>query len=190
MKKITFSLLTALASLVMVTPLYAKSTFTEQAKGTTLNQNTELQHNNSSTIKDTPGRSYTTAAQGLTRSESAAALLGLPVVAQDGTSIGKIRDMRVDDHTGRIDYVIVQKKNAMGVSEDQDVAVPLGAFQFTDTNAKLVVDKSKLNNVPRPLNITTEQYREDLNTHYGIAPPYQEERTIRQGEIRTVTPRQ
>lgn len=187
MKRITYSLLTVLASLVMVSPLYARSNFTEQARGTTFYQNTELQHNNTTGITSTPVRS-TTSEQGLTRTESAAELLGLPVVAQDGSNIGKIQDMRVDSHAGRIDYVIVKKENAMGVGEDQHVAVPLGALQITDENARLLVDKSKLNNVPRQQNIGFEQYREDLNAHYGIAPSYQGEKIIRHEETTTVRP--
>lgn len=171
MKKITYSILTVVASLALTSPLYAESTFTHQARGTSFNQNTELDRNNTDHIS----RQTET---GLTETESARQLLGKPVVATDGTHIGKVRDMKVDSQTGRIDYVLVDKENAMGVGEDVAVAVPLGALQFTPENAMLTVDRSKLDNVPSPTARNDREYREELNSHYGIAPTFQQERTI------------
>lgn len=183
MKRTTYSILTVVASLALVSPVYAASEFTEQARGTTFNQNTELRHNNTDEIKD-----YSTSFK-LSQTESAGQIIGLPVVAQDGENIGEIKDFRVDTHTGRIDYVVVEKENAMGVGGDTAVAVPLGALNFTDDNARLTVDKSRLDNVPRPENMTAREYHEGLHSHYGIAPTWQEERKIIHHEERkTVKP--
>jgi sporulation protein YlmC with PRC-barrel domain len=167
-------------------PLYAESEFTEQARGTTFNQNTELQGGNTDEIKSTISRSEFRT--GLSRTESADQIIGLPVVAQDGENLGEIEDLKLDTRTGRIDYVVVEKENAMGVGEEVAVAVPLGALQFTDENARLTVDKSKLANVPNPAMMSDQEFQENLNTHYGIAPTWQIERKTIQEERKTLTP--
>lgn len=174
MKRLIYSVLTVLASLAMVGSLQAASEFTEQARGTTFNQNTELRSNNTDEIET--DRNLISA--NLSGTQSAENLLGLNVVAQDGENIGEIQDFKVDTRTGRIDYVIVERENAMGIGEDIAVAVPLGALQFTDDNARLVVDKSKLDNVPSPATMSDREFYDNLNTHYGIAPGWQEERKI------------
>jgi len=188
MRRITHSILTVLASLALVSPLYAEGQFSHQARGTTFNQNTELEGNNTNEIKETAGRTVEVRS-GLSRAESAGKLIGLPVVAQDGENIGKVQDLKVDTRTGRIDYAIVERENAMGVGESAAVAVPLGALQFSDENARLTVDKSKLKNVPNPALMSEQDFRQDLNTHYGIAPTFHEERTIiHQEERKTMKP--
>jgi sporulation protein YlmC with PRC-barrel domain len=190
MKRITYSILTVVASLIMVSPLSARENgFTHQARGTSFNQNTELDNNNTSSIKPEVVTRQLVRAEGLPRTESAADILGMPVVGQDGAHVGKIQDMRVDNRTGRIDYLIVKQDNAMGVGEAKYVAVPLGAIQFTDNDARLTVDRSRLENVPSYTSTTSDQYINDLNAHYGIAPPYQEERrVIHHEESTTVKP--
>ena len=188
MKRIIHSVLTVLASLALVSPLYAEGQWSHQAKGTTFNQNAELEGNNTDSIKGTVGRSVEVRS-GLSRTESAGQLIGLPVVAQDGENIGEVQDLKVDTRTGRIDYVIVEREDAMGVDESIAVAVPLGALQFTDDNARLTVDKSKLKNVPNPALMSESEFHQGLHTHYGIAPTWQEERTIiHQEERKTLKP--
>ena len=171
MKRIIHSVLTVLASLALVSPLYA------EFRTPTINQNPMLESGNTDEIKETVGRSVEVRS-GLSRTESAGQLIGLPVVARDGENIGEVQDLKVDTRTGRIDYVIVEKEGAMGVGESVAVAVPLGALQFTDNNARLTVDKSKLQNVPNPALMSESEFQEDLHTHYGIAPTFQEERKI------------
>ena len=186
MKRITHSVLTVLASLALVSPLYAAEQWSHQARGTTFNQNTMLEDNNTDSIDQTGGRTVEVRS-GLSRTDSAGQLIGLPVVAQDGENIGEVQDLKVDTRTGRIDYVIVEKEDAMGVGESIEVAVPLGALQFTDDNARLTVDKSKLNNVPNPALMSESEFHQGLHTHYGIAPTFQEERTIIHREERSKT---
>lgn len=188
MKRIIHSVLTVLASLALVSPLYAEGEWSHQARGTTFYQNTELEGGNTDEIKETAGRSVEVRSS-LSRAESAGQLIGLPVVARDGENIGEVQDLKVDTSTGRIDYVIVEREDAMGVGESVAVAVPLGALQFTDDNARLTVDKSKLNNVPNPALMSESEFHQGLHTHYGIAPTWQEERTIiHQEERKTLKP--
>jgi sporulation protein YlmC with PRC-barrel domain len=180
MRRIINSLLTVVASLALVSPLYASTVFTEQARGTTFYQNPELSSGGTSKISQELG---------LSAGESADQLIGKSVVAQDGENLGKVRDLKIDTHTGRIDYVIVEKENAMGVGESQFVPVPLAALSFTDEDARLIVDKSRLDNVPSPGTMSAQEFNQDLHTHYGVAPGWQiERRTIHQEERKVITP--
>lgn len=174
MRRLIFSVLSVLASLALVGPLHAASEFSEQARGTTFYQNTELRNNNTDSVA--PERRVL--GGNLQNAGSAGNLLGTTVVAQDGENIGEIEDFKVDTTTGRIDYVIVERKDYMGVGGDIAVAVPYGALQFAGEDARLVVDKSRLENVPSPATMSEREFSENLNTHYGISPGWQEERTI------------
>lgn len=181
MRRITQSVLTVLASLVLVSPLYAEGEFSEQARGTTFYHNPELAGGNTDEVSQQTRI-------GLATTESADQLLGLSVVAQDGENIGEVRDLKIDTRTGRIDYVVVEKEGGFG-DESTFVPVPLGALSFSEENARLIVDKSKLDNVPSPGTMSSREFQEGLNTHYGIAPTWQEERTIiHQEERKTLKP--
>jgi hypothetical protein len=182
MRKIINSLLTVLASLALVSPLYASTVFSEQARGTTFYQNPELSSGNTDEISQQTQL-------GLSAGESAEQLIGKSVIAQDGENLGKVRDLKIDTHTGRIDYVIVEKENAMGVGKSVFVPVPLAALSFTDEDARLIVDKSRLDNVPSPGTMSAQEFNQDLHTHYGVAPTWQiEQRTIHQEERKVITP--
>lgn len=182
MRRLTYTILTVLASLALVSPLYAEGEFSEQARGTTFRQNTMLDNNNTNEL------SMETRI-GLAPFESARQLLGQTVITRGGEDIGEIDDLKVNPLTGRIDYVVVEKEGAMGVGELAFVPVPVGALVLTGDDARLVVDKSKLENVPSPGALSDRAYREGLNAHYGIAPAWEEERTIiRQEESEAVKP--
>ncbi len=182
MRRIINSLLTVLASIALVSPLYAASEFSQQARGTTFYQNPELSHGNTDEISQQTRI-------GLAANESAYQLMGKSIVSQDGENLGKVRDLKVDTSTGRIDYVILEREDAMGVGESVFVPVPLAALSFTGQDGRLLVDRSRLQNVPSPGTMPDQQFQQDLHTHYGVAPTWQiERRTIQQEERKVITP--
>lgn len=175
MRRITQSILTIVASVALVSPLYAEGEFSSQAPGTTFYQNPELASGNTDEISQE-------VRTGLLSTESAENLLGLPVYAQDGENIGEVRDLKVDTRTGRIDYVLVEK-------EDIAVPVPLGALMFNGESARLTVDKSKLDNVPNRAAMSDQEFQRGLNTHYGVAPTWEiEQRPTIQEERKKLSP--
>jgi sporulation protein YlmC with PRC-barrel domain len=93
----------------------------------------------------------------------------MTVVLRDGENIGKIQDLKIDARNGRVNYVTVEKGGEMGV---EGIPVPLAAFQFTKENAKLTVDKSKLDNAPKQSNMSDQEFQRDLENHYGISPTW------------------
>lgn len=108
------------------------------------------------------------------QSQSAEQILGMSVVAQDGENIGEIQDIKIDTRNGRINYVTVQKGGVMGIGGDEGIAVPLEAFQFTGENAQLTVDKTKLDNAPKQEDLSDQGFQQELQSHYGVSPAWQE----------------
>ena len=107
---------------------------------------------------------------------SARDLLGMNIVSKKGEDIGEIQDLKVDTATGRISYVTVQKGGVLGIGGKEGIAVPIEAFSFTKDKAKLLVDKSKLDNAPKQANMNDAAFQRGLESHYGVSPSWQEKR--------------
>lgn len=152
MKKITVSIVTML-TMALASPLYAAGEY----KGTEGSQKSQTQQ-----------------LQSQSQSQSAEQILGMSVVGQDGENIGEIQDIKIDTRTGRINYVTVQKGGVMGIGGEEGIAVPLEAFQFTSENAQLTVDKTKLDNAPKQEDLSDQGFQQELQSHYGVSPAWQE----------------
>lgn len=157
MKKITVSIVTMLAALALTAPVYAAGEY----KGTS-GAKTE-----SGELKGGQQRS-------MSQAQSAEQILGMSVVSRDGENIGEIQDIKLDTRTGRVNYVTVQKGGVMGIGGEEGIPVPLEAFQFTEENAKLTVDKTKLDNAPKQSGMSDQEFQRGLQSHYGISPAWQE----------------
>lgn len=160
MKKITVSIVTMLAALALTAPVYAAGEY----KGTS---GTKSQQSQSMSQRSQTGG----------QTQSAEQILGMSVVSRDGEKLGEIQDIKLDTRTGRVNYVTVQKGGVMGIGGEEGIAVPLEAFQFTNENAKLTVDKSKLDNAPKQSGMSDQEFQRDLQSHYGISPTWQEDRS-------------
>ena len=152
MKKMTVSLITIMTSLVLSAPVYAA---TDETAAT--NQDRMSQSDRS-----------------LTR--SADELIGMTIVSRNGEDLGKIQDIKIDTNSGRISHVTVKKGGFLGVGGVKDIAAPIEAFSFSENNATLMVDESKLDSAPQQANMADEEFQRGLESHYGIAPAWQEER--------------
>lgn len=159
MKKITVSIVTMLAALALTAPVYAAGEY----KGTT-GTKTESGQSQSMSERSKSGGQI----------QSAEEILGMSVVARDGEKLGEIQDIKVDTRTGRVNYVTVQKGGVMGIGGEEGIPVPLEAFQFTNENAQLTVDKSKLDNAPKQSGMSDQEFHRDLQSHYGISPAWKE----------------
>jgi len=105
---------------------------------------------------------------------SADELKGMKVVNQDGKDIGKIKEVRVDQDTGAVNFVILAKTKMMGLSES-DYAVPIRAITVSpdQKQATLNVDESLLASAPKQAtNISDKDFELQLEQHYGIAPAW------------------
>lgn len=160
MKKITVSIVTMLATLALTAPVYAAGEY-KGTSGTKTEQSGDLKAGGKQS-------------QSMSRSQSAEEILGMKVVSRDGENIGEIQDLKIDTRSGRVNYVTVQKGGVMGIGGEEGIAVPLEAFQFTSENAKLTVDKTKLDNAPKQSNMSDQEFQRDLQSHYGISPAWQE----------------
>ncbi|OGR19915.1 MAG: hypothetical protein A2X81_02675 [Desulfobacterales bacterium GWB2_56_26] len=160
MKKITVSIVTMFAALALTAPVYAAGEY----KGTS-GAKTE-----SGELKAGSGQQQ----RSMSQAQSAEEILGMSVVSRDGENIGEIQDIKLDTRTGRVNYVTVQKGGVMGIGGEEGIPVPLEAFQFTQENAKLTVDKSKLDNAPKQSGMSDQEFQRGLQSHYGISPAWQE----------------
>lgn len=157
-------MITILTSLALLSPLYAAPPV-EMHRGRTYYQEPELERGLS-------GSQPQAQSQWQSESHTAEEILGMPVVSQDGENLGEIQNITIDTETGRINYVTVRQAGATGVEED--VAVPLEAFDFTDENARLMVDKNTLDNAPRRSEISDREFQRQLESHYGVSPAWRD----------------
>ena len=154
MEKITVTIATMLTTLMLTAPLYAAGDYNKSTSGASASKQSQ--------------------SQSMSQAESADKLIGMKVVSRDGENIGEIQDLKIDTRNGRVNYVTVQKGGVMGIGGEEGIPVPLEAFQFTTENAKLTVDKTKLDNVPKQSNMSDQEFQRDLQSHYGISPAWHE----------------
>ncbi|RJP75860.1 MAG: PRC-barrel domain containing protein [Desulfobacteraceae bacterium] len=99
-------------------------------------------------------------------------LQGMDVVSQEGKEIGEIEKITIDKQSGKVQFVTFSTSGFLGMGTTE-IAAPLSAFDIRDDKARLNVDQSKLKNVPnRKAKATDSDYLRDLETHYGVAPAW------------------
>lgn len=76
-------------------------------------------------------------------------LIGESVVNRDGEDLGKIHELVIDAHSGRMAYAVLSFGGFLGMGTKL-FAMPWGAFEFSATEDQLVlnVDKDKLKAAP------------------------------------------
>jgi len=166
MKKTMISLIAFMASLSMVSPLFASGYESEQSSG--------MEKTRMMSQSQIP---------------SADKLMGMTVINMDGTKIGKIEKVNTDPATGQVNYVTLSKGGVLGMGKDI-IAAPLAAFNFDmkGQQAQLTVDQSKLDNVPQRAGMDDKSYEQKLESHYGVAPAWegqQNEEMMQPGEMET-----
>ncbi len=107
---------------------------------------------------------------------SADQLRGMKVVNPNGEEIGQIEEVNTDTQTGQVNYVTLSRGGILGVGEDQ-IAAPVEAFSFDQEQqqAQLVVDQSKLENVPAQAEMDDKSFERELESHYGVSPAWEGE---------------
>jgi len=93
---------------------------------------------------------------------------GLPVVLQTGEQVWEIQSVTTDARSGLIHYFTFAQPGESG--EERKVDVPYGALRIYDNRAVLIVERAKLESVPNRRNLSSAEYQENLQNHYGIAP--------------------
>lgn len=158
MKKTTITIITS-AALTFAMPLYAadesgmKSDSQEKA-GMTQQQTDKMQSGQKITAEK---------------------LKGMEVVSLEGEEIGEIQKIKIDKKSGKVQFVTFSKGGILGMGGEK-IAAPLSAFEIGDDKARLTVDQSKLENVPKQTaGATDSDYQRDLETHYGVAPAWEKD---------------
>ena len=167
MKKMTVSLITIMTSLALMSPVYAANEYQNNQTSTSMNQTTLNKDQDSQVIS---------------HARSAKDLLGMDIESQKGEDIGEIQDLKIDTNTGRISYVTIQKGGVLGIGQEEGIAVPLEAFNFTKDKARLLVDQSKLDTAPKQANMDDAEFRRGLESHYGVSPSWDEGQGERQNK--------
>ncbi|MFO7604821.1 MAG: PRC-barrel domain-containing protein [Desulfurivibrionaceae bacterium] len=153
MKKTTISLITVMAAFLLTCSAFAAGEKTDKSAGAT--------------------ESYQ---MGQSQIPSADELRGMKVVNQNGEEIGQIEEANIDSQTGQVNYVTLSRGGVLGVGEDQ-IAAPVEAFSFDkeQQQAQLIVDETKLDNVPAQADMDDKSFQRELESHYGVSPAWEGE---------------
>jgi sporulation protein YlmC with PRC-barrel domain len=173
MKKVTLTIITS-AALAFAMPLFAadepgmQPDSKQKAGMTQQGMKYDSQQKAGVTQQDIKSDSKRQAGQMITADK----LQGLEVVSQTGEEIGEIKKITIDKQSGEVQFVTFSKGGILGMGAEE-IAAPLSAFEFSDDQARLTVDQSKLDNVPeKTAGATDSDYQRDLETHYGVAPAW------------------
>ena len=111
----------------------------------------------------------------------ASTIIGTPVVDPKGNSLGDIKEIVIDPHTGRVAYAVVSFGGFLGLGEKL-FAIPFSAFEYKVTKSDLVaseyvlnVSRERLQAAPGfdadhwPL-MRDEKWHRDLHTYYDRLP--------------------
>ncbi|MBM9604931.1 PRC-barrel domain-containing protein [Desulfopila inferna] len=146
MKKLSTILIALVATLALASPLYAAGDKSD---------------------KDP-------AQAGAMEGKSAKDLEGMKVVSQDGEEIGEIQSVTEDEQTGEIQFVTLSRGGVLGMG-GEETPVPYEALQIDQEQATLTVDQSKLDNAPQQANMSDQEFRSELESHYGISPAWEQD---------------
>ena len=111
---------------------------------------------------------------GAMQTQSAEDLEGLSVVSQDGEKIGKITSVTADEQSGQIQFVTISRGGILGMG-GEDIAVLHEALRIEEDQATLTVDRSMLDNVPQQGELSAQEFRSELESHYGVSPAWEQE---------------
>jgi sporulation protein YlmC with PRC-barrel domain len=108
-------------------------------------------------------------------------LINMRVFDQKGYEIGRIKDVKVNTASEKIDYVVLQKLSLLGKS-NESVLVPTQALQISlrENIATLTVATDKLKGAPiQQANMSDEAFQREIEKYYGVAPewPFGENKT-------------
>lgn len=109
------------------------------------------------------------------QSYSESELKEMKVVSRDNEHLGTIKDVSLDEQNDQINFVTIERSDV--VSAQPRVSIPIEALNI-DTEqqqATLTVDKAKLENAPRQANLDDETFERELESHYGIAPVWDQQ---------------
>lgn len=119
-------------------------------------------------------------------------LKGMAVIDQNGKDIGEIKDVKADQDTGRVDFVILAKGGMMGIGETK-CAVPIRALNINldKKQATLNVDQSLLASAPKQApDVSNKDFELQLEQHYGIAPAWKSDQNTSEPQMQQSQPDQ
>lgn len=102
---------------------------------------------------------------------TAGELRGMPVFSRQGEKIGEIEEVIVDDRTAKMKYLTLSKGIFSSI-DDEEIALPLEAVSFQKNQVTLTVDINVLQNAPKQSDLSEEQFRRNLEIHYGVSPSW------------------
>ena|ERR1700679_2563430 len=107
----------------------------------------------------------------------ASKLIGESVINQQNEDLGNIRELVIDAQSGRLAYAVLSFGGFLGMGTKL-FAMPWGAFEFSATKNKLVlnVDKEKLKSAPgfekdaKWPDFSDRAWGESVYSYYGYSP--------------------
>jgi sporulation protein YlmC with PRC-barrel domain len=108
---------------------------------------------------------------------SASKIIGEAVINRQNENLGKINEIVFDARSGRLAYAVLSFGGFLGMG-NKLFALPWGAFEFSTTENKLIlnVDKEKLKSAPgfdpaaKWPDFADRTWGSGIYTYYGYAP--------------------
>lgn len=128
----------------------------------------------------TKGTAPTSTAPSTRKMDRASKIIGMDVKNPQGESLGDIKDIAIDENTGRIAYAVLGAGGILGIGEKY-FAIPWKALSTSASGDNLVlnVDKEKLKNAPGFAknnwpDFANQQWGSEVHRYYGVTPYWEE----------------
>ena len=108
--------------------------------------------------------------------ERASKIIGMNVKNPQGETLGDVKDIAIDDKSGRIAYAVLAPSSSVGAG-DKYFAIPWKALTFSTTGDNLILNasKDKLKNAPgfnkdNWPDFANQQWGSEVHRYYGQQP--------------------
>ena len=116
---------------------------TATGNGTTAGTgSSSVTENRNNPSMDQTGTSSSATSDGIMRINKCSKLIGTDVQNQQGDKLGKIEDVVVDLHNGKVSYCVLEVEHSL-FSTPKYLAVPLSAFQPSANGSDLILNADK-----------------------------------------------
>ncbi|HEX8948976.1 MAG TPA: PRC-barrel domain-containing protein [Dissulfurispiraceae bacterium] len=119
---------------------------------------------------------YSRTAEGKMPIERASKIIGMNVKNPQGETLGDVKDIAIDDKTGRIAYAVLAPSSSVGAGSKY-FAIPWKALTFSTTGDNLILNasKDKLKNAPgfnkdNWPDFANQQWGSEVHRYYGQQP--------------------
>lgn len=164
-------------SLLLAFSVFAAGSEQSGSRGDMATRGADMQSDTSTRGASDMQRGASSAARKIDR---ASKIIGMDVKNPQGENLGDIKDIAIDETTGRIAYAVLGAGGTLGIGEKY-FAIPWKALSMSQSGDNFVinVDKDRLKKAPgfdknNWPDFANQQWGTEVHRYYGVAPYWQE----------------